>query len=53
MPASAWYFNPVTNHYQYAAADPGSPWILQSPTITLPVSSTTVTPTSGSTAGGD
>jgi hypothetical protein len=36
--SSHWYSNPNTNHYQYSASNPGSPWIdlgtsLGSPTI--------------------
>lgn len=45
---SAWYHNPVTDAYQYSASDPGAPWVLGSPTLTL----TSVSPTRGTTAGG-
>lgn len=47
--SSTWYFNPATNHYQYVASDPGSPWIEVDPTM----SELTIQPTSGSTTGGD
>jgi hypothetical protein len=46
---SVWYYNPVTNNYQYAASPPGSPWLPNTPTIT----EVTINPTFGSTAGGD
>jgi hypothetical protein len=46
-----WYYNPSTNHYQYASSDPGAPWTpvvgsMPAPTVT------SVSPPSGSVAGG-
>lgn len=46
---STWYYNPATNHFQYVLGDPGSPWILGSPTL----SNLTIQPDSGSTLGGN
>jgi hypothetical protein len=43
-----WYYNPVTNHYQFST-DPGPPWQPLAPFI----SAATVNPTFGSTSGGD
>lgn len=46
---NAWYFNPVTNHYQYTASNPGSPWVLGTPSSTP----SSVVPAQGSTLGGN
>lgn len=43
-----WYYQPVTNHYQYAGSDPGSPWIVQTPVLHV----TSPSHFSESTAGG-
>lgn len=45
---SVWYYNPVTNQYQYAGSNPGAPWVPQAPTLAL----YRVTPQEGTTAGG-
>lgn len=42
-----WYFQPVTNHYQYAGSDPGSPWITQTPLLHI----TSISQFSGPIAG--
>lgn len=46
-----WYFNPSTNHYQYAASDPGVPWTPVSGSMPAPIV-TNVTPNSGTHSGG-
>jgi len=45
---AAWYFQPTTNHYQYAASDPGAPWITQTPLLHI----TSISQFSGPIAGG-
>lgn len=44
-----WYYNPVTNHYQYTSVDPGDPWQPKDPGI----NETKISPVFGSTLGGD
>lgn len=43
-----WYLNPTTNHFQYASADPGAPWIVQDPVLAV----SSVAPVNGPVAGG-
>ena len=43
-----WYFNSVTNHYQFATSDPGAPWALGTPTLTV----TSINAPYGSECGG-
>jgi hypothetical protein len=48
--SSTWYYNPITDHYQYSSSDPGAPWTtvpsMPAPTVTA------VHPSSGSIQGG-
>lgn len=32
---NTWYYNPNTEHYQFAASDPGSPWVVNDPDTTV------------------
>ena len=50
-PVDVWYFNPYTDHYQYAASDPGAPWTPVSGSMPAPTV-TAVHPSSGSIQGG-
>ena len=47
---SIWYFQPVTNHYQFAGSDPGAPWIIQTPLLHITSPSTFSAKTTGGTA---
>jgi hypothetical protein len=47
---SVWYYNPNTDHYQYASSDPGAPWTVV-PSMPAPIV-TAVSPSSGTHSGG-